>query len=102
MEPARGKICGCVRKYRPKMPTHIIYAHSEAQSQDLSKWSVAVIGVQVISLGYNPVSRKRTRNKRLYKQRCISLLLSAKFNVFWALYYWKILAVSKYLRLQLK
>lgn len=45
MEPARGKICGCMRKHIVKILTHIIYAHSEAQSQDLSKWSVAVIGL---------------------------------------------------------
>jgi hypothetical protein len=42
---ARGKICGCMRKHKVKMPKHIIYAHNKVQIQDLSKWSVALIGL---------------------------------------------------------
>jgi len=45
MKPVRGKIRGCMRKHKAKIPTHIIYAHSEVQSQELSKWSVAVISL---------------------------------------------------------
>jgi hypothetical protein len=40
MEPARGKVCG----YMPAQ---------KKKRQDLSKLSVAVVGVEVIRLGYN-------------------------------------------------